>query len=69
MRLIVIREVKGDDWDLNELMTIIEGEIEARERALNSTRDIPTAATLVSSDSNVPSVPIANGHILPVLVR
>ena len=55
--LIVSREVKGDDWDLNELMKIIEGEVEARERALNSTsrasrslnKDVPTATTLVSS--------------------
>ena len=57
LRLIVSREVKGDDWDLNELMKIIEGEVEARERALNSTsrasrslnKDVPTASTLVSS--------------------
>ena len=43
-------------------MKIIEGEVEARERALNSTRrasrslnkDVPTATTLVSSHTNIP---------------
>ena len=61
LRLIISREVKGDDWDLNELMKIIEGEVEARERALNSTRqasrslnkDVPTATTLISSHTNI----------------
>lgn len=32
LRLIISREVKGDNWDLNELMQIIEREVEARER-------------------------------------
>ena len=33
LRLIVSREVKDRQWELDELMRIIEGEIEARERA------------------------------------
>ena len=53
-----------DEWELNELMKIIEGKNEARERALNSTskanrglsREVPTATTLVSSDSNTTKV-------------
>ena len=56
LRLIISREVKGDDWDLNELVKVIEGEIEARERALSITsqvnkglsRDIPTATNYPS---------------------
>ena len=33
LRLVISREVKDRQWELDELMRIIEGEIEARERA------------------------------------
>ena len=77
LRLIVSSEVKGDDWDLNKLMKIIEGEIEARERALNSTsqasrslsKDVPTGTALISSHTNVPNAPTVANHIYPVLVE
>ena len=51
LRLIVSREVKGEEWELDELMKVIEGEIEARERAAitkASNRVPPTATTLMS---------------------
>ena len=70
------REVKGDDWDLNKLMITIEGEVEARERALNSTsrtnkglnRDILTGTTLIQAIPMSPNVPTADGNVLPVFV-
>ena len=37
LQLVVSREVKEDDWDLNELMKITEKEIETRKRVLNGT--------------------------------
>lgn len=33
LRILVSREVKNDDWDLDRLLKLVEGEIEARERA------------------------------------
>ena len=62
LRLIVSREVKEEEWQLDELMKIVEAEIKARERASNDiscptrnpSRDLPTATTLVSNDSVAP---------------
>ena len=62
LRLIVSREVKEEEWQLDELMKIVDTEIKARERASNGSsrptrvpnRDIPTATALVSNDSVVP---------------
>ena len=35
-RLIIITDVKGDKWDLNALMKVMEHEINARERVVMS---------------------------------
>ena len=58
-RLISSRDVKDDEWDLNALMTVMEREIEARERAVTGpsvlpkrqSRDPPTAAVLLTRES------------------
>ena len=54
--LIVSCEVKGEEWELDELMKIVEAEIEARERATvtkASNRIPPTSTTLVAHDANL----------------
>ena len=59
LRLIVSRRVTESEWDLDMLMKLMEEEINARERAGISsvqlprrpTRDPPTAAALMSSDT------------------
>ena len=58
LRLIVTREMTGESWDLQRLMRVFEQEIDARERAFVPTSQgnvrkprIPTAATLMTSDS------------------
>lgn len=61
LRLIVSREVPDSDWDLDRLMKVLEGEIEARERASTTSgssgpthtprkhiKDLPTATALTS---------------------
>ena len=72
--LIVSKEVKGD---LNKLIQIIVGKIEARERALNSTsqasgslnKDVPTGTTLIPVTPTFRSAPTVINHIHPVLVE
>ena len=61
LRLIVSREVRDEEWELERLMSIIEREIDARERASTANqvprrvpREIPTATTLLSSGSTMP---------------
>ena len=61
LRLIVSREVRDEEWELERLMSIIEREIDARERASTTNqfprrvpREIPTATTLLSSGSTMP---------------
>ena len=61
LRLIVSRQVNEEKWNLDRLLNMVEKEISARERALNSgqtprksTRDMPTGTTLVSSTSTSP---------------
>jgi len=51
LRLIVSREARGEEWELDELMKIIEGEIEARERATitKSTNKVPPTGTALMS--------------------
>ena len=57
IRLIVSREMAGDGWNLDKVMKIIEREVDARERASvpttssNPRRRMPTAATLIASNS------------------
>ena len=66
-RLIVNSEVKEDRWQLDELMKVIDAEVRARERAINSSekssgshpirgpsRSLPTSTALLSSDSPLP---------------
>ena len=58
-RLIISRDVKNDEWDLNTLMTVMEHEIDARERAATDpnvlpkrqSRDPPTVAVLLTRES------------------
>jgi len=49
--LIVSCEARGEEWELNELMKIIEGEIETRERATvtKSTNGVPPTGTALMS--------------------
>ena len=61
LRLIVSRQVKEEEWNLDGLLSMVEKEISARERASSSgqtprksTRDLPTGITLVSSTSTSP---------------
>ena len=57
-RLIISRDVKDDEWDLNALMTVMEREMDARERAATGqsvlskrqSRDPPTAAVLLTRE-------------------
>ena len=57
IRLIVSREMTGDGWNLDKVMKIIERELDARVRASvptsssNPRRRMPTAATLIASNS------------------
>ena len=56
LRLIASREVKGEEWELDELMKIVEAEIKARERATVtkvSNRVPPTGTTLVAHGANL----------------
>ena len=56
--LIISRDVKNDEWDLNTLMTVMEREIDAREKAVTGpsvlpkrqSRDPPTAAVLLTRE-------------------
>ena len=58
-RLIISRDVKDDKWDLNALMTVMECEIDARERAATGpsvlpkrqSRDPLIAAVLLTRES------------------
>ena len=61
LRLIISSEIQHDEWEIEQIMEIIESEVDARERASSlvtrpriSTRDLPTATSLVSSDSCTP---------------
>ena len=58
LRLIISREIQHDKWEIEQIMEIIEREVDARERASSlvtrprsSTIELPTATSLVSSDS------------------
>ena len=57
IRLIISREMTGDGWNLDKVMKIIEREVDAREQASvpttsrNPRRRMPTAATLIASNS------------------
>lgn len=64
IRLIVSREVAGGEWELDKLMKVVEGEVEARERAYiaNSQpqpkkptpwKGPPTSTTLLSDGHKV----------------
>ena len=61
LRLIVSRQVNEKEWNLDGLLSMVEKEISARERASSSgqtprksTRDLPTGITLVSSTLTSP---------------
>ena len=61
LRLIISREIQHDKWEIEQIMEIIEREVDARERASSlvtwprsSTRELPTATSLMSSDSCTP---------------
>ena len=61
LRLIVSRQVNEEEWNLDGLLSMVEKEISARERASSSgqtprksTRDLQTGITLVSSTSTSP---------------
>ena len=59
LRLVISRQVTEDDWSLDNVMTALENELKARERAAQSSRDrahhsareSPTMATFVTGDS------------------
>ena len=57
LRLIISREIGDEERRIDEIMTIVEGEISTRERAFSSSSGksrgsgLPTAATLLTSDS------------------
>ena len=44
VRLIVSREVKGGDWELDRLLAVMHEELEARERAAQGNSDPPPDA-------------------------
>ncbi|CAB4020190.1 Hypothetical predicted protein [Paramuricea clavata] len=52
LRLFVTRKLKGDAWDIDTLLTILQGEVQARERA---SAHKPT-------DHNTPTFPTAGKH-------
>ena len=62
LRLIVSRHVREDEWTLDAIMNVTEGEIIARERALGNScrgpkktmRDPLTASSLLTSGSGAP---------------
>ena len=57
LRLIISREISDEEWRIDEIMTIVERDISARERAFSSSSGesrgsgLLTAATLLTSDS------------------
>ena len=59
--MIVSRQVNKEEWNLDRLLSMVEKEISAIERASiscqtprKSARDLPTGVTLVSSTSMSP---------------
>ena len=61
LRLIISREIRHEEWEIGQLMEIIEREIDAQERASSlvtqprsSIRDLPTVTSIASSDSCTP---------------
>ena len=64
LRLVISRQTSEEEWNLDNLMEIIEREIAARERAASSSssyqvprrtpREPPTATTLIYSSSIIP---------------
>ena len=57
LRLMVSREVSQDEWDFEAILKVIEKEVEARERAVESSvtkknvRSVPTAASLLAGSA------------------
>ena len=53
--LIVSREVSGEEWEFETVLSVIEREVEARERAVDSSvgkkpsRELPTTASLLAN--------------------
>ena len=72
LRLIISRELKEGDWDLDSMMKIIEREVEARERSAGGlppplrkapARPLPTALSLVAgATTQVSCVYCEQGH-------
>ena len=57
LRLMVSREVSQDEWNFEAILKVIEKEVEARERAVESSvtkknvRSVPTAASLLAGSA------------------
>ena len=68
LRLIVSREVGEAEWRIDQIMTIIEREISARERAFTPSNSqlrgsgLPTATALVTSDGQPKCSYCRQGH-------
>ena len=68
LRLIVSREVGEAEWRIDQIMTIIEREISARERAFTPSNSqsrgsgLPTATALVASDGQPKCSYCRQGH-------
>ena len=66
--LIISREIGDDEWRIDEIMTIVEREISARERAFSSSSNetrgsgLPTAAAMLTSDSQPKCSYCRQGH-------
>ena len=68
LRLIISRQIGDEEWHIDEIMTILEREISARERAFSSTSGelrgsgLPTAAALLTSDRQPKCTYCRQGH-------
>ena len=66
--LIISRQIGDEEWHIDEIMTILEREINARKRAFSSTSGescgsgLPTAAALLTSDSQPKCTYCRQGH-------
>ena len=63
LQLMISREAHDQEWEVDNLMAVLEQEIEARERAFSlsnrvakasSGRNLTTVTSLFSGDSNAP---------------
>ena len=60
--MIISREIGDDEWHIDEIMTIVEREISARERAFSSSSNETRGSGLPTAVSQ--NVPIA-GKVTP----